>query len=172
MNPILDIRQEYILPIPFRVFGFFLVLIGLGASASFGFSWFSGGAFSWWVPAGIILAVLGGAIAFSHYRLAIDTGVKTVNVYVWVLGFHQGSPTSFECIDLIFVNRVLQSTRMSSYTGHPSELKEFLYKAFIRLDTGEKIHLDSDKNEEVLEGRLKKYVNQLGSLYTGADFKG
>ncbi len=171
MKAALNIRQEYILPLPFRVFGFFLVLIGLGASGTTGFNWIAGNSFSWWIPGGVLAALLGGAIAFSHYRLEIKTDIRTIDVYVWILGFHHGSPSPFQYIDRIYINRVLQSTRMSSYTGHPSEMKEYLYKAYLKLDDGEKIHMDTDNNEEVLMQRVKNYVAQLGKLYRGTDFK-
>lgn len=163
----IDIKQEFILPLPFRVFGFIMALAGLIALAVNAYQLIAFNTFSWWLPGSILVAAGGGIIATAHYRLRINAHENWFKIYVWILGFHQGKRESFDHIENIFINRVVESTRMSSYTGHPSVQKEYLFKAFMKLDTGEKIHLDTDNEEHKLNSRIDIYIRQLGDAYRG-----
>ena len=158
---VLDIRQEYLLPQPFRIFGFTLMVLGAGLIIQGTLLLISSQAFSWGYPGGLSLLIIGALISLTHYRLSIDPVKKTFLEYTWVLGAKKGDERSYNSIERIYVNRVLQSTRMSSFTGHPRELKEYLYKAFLKLDNGDKIHLDSDTDETKLLNRVQEYERYL-----------
>ncbi len=163
----IDIRQEPLLPVPFRILGFILLASGTGMTAAFLITLFTQGRMAWGLAAGVLVAAAGIILAFSHYRLMIDTANRKFKVTTWVLWFRRGEWEPFEYVEKFFINRVIQSTTVSSFTGHPHQVKDYLFKAFMKLDNGEKIHVDSDNTEHRLEVRIALYKEQLGAAYVG-----
>ena len=153
----IDIKQEWLLPLPFRMVG--VALMALGSILCFRqvMTWLELSSPSWNILIGLALFILGTLIASTHYRLRIHTEDKWLLVYVWILGIKSGKPVHYNHIDKIYINRVLQSRGVSSYTGHRNEVRETLYKAYLKLDNGEKVHLDTDKDEAKLAERVEGY---------------
>lgn len=149
----------------FPFFGYFLMGVGgivVGMSIS---EMVRGGSPGIGLVLGPALVLLGLAIAYAHYRLQIDPEQKTYREYVKVLGMKVGKPLSFRHIEKIYINEVKVNTTMNSYAGRRHDHQEVLYKAFMKMDTGEKIHLDSDKNEERLARRVDSYLVALKKVY-------
>ncbi len=153
MKP-LDIKQESYFTPHFKVFGAILI--------------FSGGMFFMAKPFTILnllivlaLALVGAMLIFTHYRLIIDAENKTYTVQTWLLGFRLGKPESFSWVDKFYINQVTESATISSYTGTQHNVKKKTYKVFMKLDNGEKIHVDTDKDQRRLEKRLDGYIATL-----------
>jgi len=101
----------------------------------------------------------------AHHGVLIDKTHKSVLVYVWILGFKTGTPKYFNYIERIYINGVKLSSRKTTSTGRIVIFKDYVYKAYIALDDGEKIHLDTDKSEEKLITRIEGLKKNIGSLY-------
>jgi hypothetical protein len=59
-------------------------------------------------------------------------------------------------VERIFLNRVRTSQTLASYISQ-REFKDVLFKAFLKFNDGEKIHLDADPSHEGLRKRLLIY---------------
>lgn len=156
---ILDIKQESYFPQNFKIFGFILMI---GTLLSF----ISVSTISILrIIISLSVLVLGGSMVFTRYGLEINPVKKTYTIYTHLLGLKFGKPVSFHFIDKFYINQVTEQALATTRTGAKFDLKKKIYKAFIRLDNGEKIHLDTDKNEKKLKGRLDEYKNILASIY-------
>ena len=159
----LTIKQEPLLPGGFRFFGLLLMFIG-GSLSVIQFKML----INEFEFLGILLIIVGIALVLgglllltAHYRLTIDPLNKTYHIYPWLLGYVPGNPDSFNSIDKIYINHVKRGQNNHSLTGKVSTTHTSLYKAFILLDDGEKIHLDTDSNLEKLELKVDGYKQQL-----------
>jgi len=163
---IIEIKQETYLPYSFKLVGLTISLMSL---VFIGVIITSSGRFDWLVALkilGLIVLVISGLMLLTaHYRLLIDPRKRKYHVYVWLLGFKSGRPETFKSIEKIFINGVKLSSRKTSYSGRIVDYKDYVYKAFMKLDNGEKIHLDTDHDKEKLDARVNGYIKQLGNLY-------
>lgn len=149
----------------FPFFGYLLMIVGGIAFATSTVKIIQGVSPGIGIILGPVLLILGMAIAFSHYRLSIHPENKTYRVYVKVLGMKSGKPSSFKYIEKIYINPVKVSTTMNSYAGRRHDHQEVIYKAFMKMDTGEKIHMDTDTNEDRLSQRVNSYITALKNVY-------
>jgi hypothetical protein len=162
----IEIKQEAYLPYSFKLVGLTISLISftfIGVIIS------SSGTFDLLLGLKVlglaVLAISGLILLTAHYRLLIEPNKRSYLVYVWVLGFKSGKSEYFNYIEKIYINGVKLSSRKTSYSGHVVDHKDYVYKAFMKLDNGEKIHLDTDHDREKLDKRVNTYITQLGSLY-------
>ncbi|SMD35070.1 hypothetical protein SAMN04488029_2324 [Reichenbachiella faecimaris] len=158
-----DIKQESYFPHNFKIFGGVLIFGALASLLiSTDISLVS-------VLVSLLLVLLGVLMIFVRYGLRIDPGTKTYTEYTWLLGLKLGQPESFHFIDKFYINQVTEQALATTRTGAKFDIKNRIFKAYIRLDNGEKLHLDTDKNEETLTRRLTQYKNILGSVYHSTD---
>ena len=165
-----EIKQEYVLPLPFRFFAFILIPVGLilvinnlndlmvATTPSIGSELLG-------LVGGITIILVASIMITAHYRLKIDITNTTYHLYVWVLGKKTGTPTKFNFIESFYVNKVKEKGAYTTRAGIKHDTSDTLYKAFIKMDDGEKFNLDSDKNEEKLNERVKIYMEQMKSIY-------
>jgi hypothetical protein len=157
----IDIKQEPYLPLSFRIGGYIIIIFGLlriVSTIAVNFNLMA-------VLLGAALILIGSILITTHYRLEINLTNKTYTQHTWLLSVKLGSPENFDFVDKIYVNQVKESTGYSSHGGKRYESKDILYKAFMKMDDGEKVHIDSDKNEEELNKRVNKIIALLGDLY-------
>ena len=162
----IEIRQEYLLPIHIRILGYFLLIFGsLGFIAGI---WvlLAAGVLDWLVWLSPILAIIGALIALSHYRLIINPDDKTYTLQTKMPGFSQGSPEKFNFISKIYINPVTEVTTYTTRSAMRHDIRKQLFKAFMKLDNGDKIHLDTDADEDKLRDRVNIYIQQMGSAYS------
>lgn len=156
---IIDIKQEYFWPVTFRACGFGLAVIGLFYAIPFN------GVFEVAkLLIGVVLLPIGYILITSRYGLIIDVSRKTYTIYVWLLGFKTGKPVRFNHIEKFYINPVKETYSLSSYSGTKRDVSKLVYKAYMLLDTDEKIHVDTHRKEAVLTEKVKKYEQQTGSL--------
>lgn len=154
----LEIKQEPYFPFTFKIFGAILCFSSLFVMIST-------------LPVilkGVAIAVvigLGTVLISAYYGLIIDANSKTFTSYVWVLGFKVGQPVKFHSIEKCYVNHVEEVAKVTSRSGRSSKVSKWIFKAFLKLDSGEKVFLDSDKNKEDLYRRIEDYKKIIGVLF-------
>lgn len=159
----LDIKQESYFPQNFKFFGGLLIFgafLTLGTAEVFSL-----------VRVIAFFALLGfGIVIISmRYGLKINVTDKTYTVYTLLLGFKIGKPESFNYIEKFYINQVTEKALATTRTGAKFDVRNKVYKAFIRLDNGEKIHLDTDNSEPVLMQRVDGYKKIVEPIYRPAD---
>lgn len=165
-NNTLTIKQESLLPGGFRFFGLLMMLVG-GSLCVIKFKLLLVN-FDF---VGILLILVGLALVSgglllitAHYRLTIDPINKTYHIYPWLLGYIPGKADSFNFIEKIYINPVKRSQDNHSLTGKVHTSHSGLYKAFMLMDNGEKIHLDTDSNLEKLQLKVDGYKQKLKTV--------
>jgi hypothetical protein len=151
---ILDIKQEHFFPLHFRFFGILVLISGV-------IVWTSNQTSILVILVAITCILLGILIITARYGLLINASKRTYQVYTWLLGIKSGKINSFTSIEKIFINDVKEGSTMTSWAGQRLTVSEKVYKAFVKLDNGEKIHLDTDKNQDRLQERVNSYIQCL-----------
>lgn len=154
----IDIRQEAYFPFTFKLFGLILFAFGL-------LIWTQR---EWHLIVKILTMFgsfsLGGAIISARYGLIIDPIEKTLLEYVQVLFWRTGKPRAYGSIEKIFINEVTEAAKFQTRTGSVHNVKNQVYKAYIKLDNDEKVQLDKDKKRDRLEERIQNYREELGVI--------
>lgn len=149
---IIHIKQEPFFPLTFRLFGFGLLVGGLlfiiPLTPEYEITD---------VVIGVAL-LLGGLILISaRYGLLINVSERTYQVYSWWLGYKAGETENFGSIEKFYINRIKETNAISTFSGSVSEVSNFTYKAYMLLDTGEKVHVDTHRSEEKLTEKVRSY---------------
>ena len=173
-TPMIDVKQEAYLPITFRIAGFIVLAFGLKILFEHLSFLFNGTLFNLLANdflfllkllAGPSLTILGLIMLTAHYRLQIDPSQKTYCIYVWLLGLKSGKDLKFNYISKIYINQVTEKGMFTSRGGIQHDIRDKMYKAFLKLDNGEKIHLDTSKTEDQLNSKIEVYISKLNGLY-------
>jgi hypothetical protein len=157
---VIDIKQEALVPTSFKFFGFLLMIGGLIAFRFYG----DIGILIFRNVLGIGLISLGIFLATAYYGLRIDIDSRTYTVYTFAFGMKFGKPVKFGNITNFYINRVSTSSKMTSYGGHRHATEAYSYKAFMKLDNGDKVHMDTDLAEARLEEKLEAYKQKLKAI--------
>ncbi|MCA6079103.1 hypothetical protein [Fulvivirga sedimenti] len=161
----IDIKQEYLIPFHIRILGLFLLILGTVGTALSLYLLLTAGTYDWLLWLAPLLGILGAFIFYSHYRLQIDLKDRTYTVVTRIPFIKAGKPERFEHITKIYINEVKETTTYTTRAAMRYDSTNKLYKAFMKLNTGEKVHMDTDKIQEDLEARVKKYLEKLGDIY-------
>lgn len=147
----LDIKQEAYFPFTFKLFGLILFAFGL-------LVWTQR---EWHLIAKVLTMIasfgVGGAILTARYGVLIDPIEKTILEYIQVLFWESGKAKSYDKIEKIFINEVTEAATFQTRTGSVHDVKNNVYKAFLKFDDGENIQLDRDKNRDRLKQRVQNY---------------
>ena len=114
------------------------------------------------VPLVILVSLLVPVLWFSYHIFMIDMDEKVIQEGLWIMGYRTGKPQPFNSIESFYINKVRVSQTMYSQTNRSHTLGKVEYKAFLKLDDGEKYFLTSHKNEKMLEEKLIKIKKKLG----------
>lgn len=157
----LDIKQEAYFPFNFKVFGGIVILGSVLFISSFGIEA---------LPIGKAILLLAGLVfgltlLTARYGLTIDIKNKSYTVYVMILGYKSGQPERFRFIDKFYINQVKEKVIATTRTGAKFDASNLVFKAYMRLDNGAKVHLDTDKKESALERRMADYRSFLAPVY-------
>ena len=101
----------------------------------------------------LLLITLGLMMISTRYGLKVDIEKKTYVVYTWLLGFRIGNPVPFQNIQKYYINSVKEQATVSARSGLSSTISKEVFKAYMKLDTGDKIHLDTHRNKKILESQ-------------------
>ncbi|MGL1888935.1 MAG: hypothetical protein OCD76_20650 [Reichenbachiella sp.] len=152
----LDIKQEYYLPFHMRMIGLFLSMGSIYVAYSQELS-------ARTIIISVAFMVIGILMLTTRYGLRIDITKRTFVIYSWIFGLKIGKPSKYDSIQKFYINQVTENTTMTFKSGSRSNLKNGIFKAFMLLDNGEKVHVDSDRNENELTKRLENYVKLTNS---------
>ncbi len=153
----LDIKQESSFPFTFKLMGGLLVLFAV-------LQWVAEFPMATKVLITVFVPLLGLAMITTRYGLMIDVDKREYTVYTWILGMKTGRPIPFKYIEKIYINEVTESATVTARSGLSSDVYKKVYKAFMKLDKGGKIHLDTDRRLERIEARVSEYKTALNSL--------
>jgi len=158
-----DIKQESYFPPNFKIFGGLLIfgsLLLLGSVDTI--TWLRS-------ILSITIFLLGIAMIFTRYGLMVDVINKTYTIYTLLYGFKIGEPVAFVFIDKFYINQMTEQALATTRTGAKFDVRKKVFKAYMRLDNGEKIHLDTDKDKNQLEKRINAYKIKVEPVYKPED---
>lgn len=153
----LDIKQESYFTYHFKIFGgililgCFLILVTQELNV-------------WKVLLSAIFFGSGLLMTTSYYGLKINVEQRTYTIYTWILGFKTGTPERFNYIEKFYLNEVSNDAVLTSRAGLQYDIRNKVFKIFMKLDNGEKIHVDTDKNRERLKSRMNEYIQFTKSI--------
>ncbi len=110
----------------------------------------------------IVFASILPAIWFASYVIIIDEETKTVFDGIWTMGKRFGKPRKYDAIEKIFINRVKTKQTMYSLSNRQNIVANYEFKAYLKLDDGEKFFLISHPIEERVEEKVTKIRQKLG----------
>lgn len=99
---------------------------------------------------------------FSKYVLEIDTESRSYANLIQILSYSSGKRIAFGAVEKIFINecRVAQTIHRYS-TGAPATFRNVEYRAFLKLENGDKIFLLRKREADKLKKHLEDLANSL-----------
>ncbi|MEQ6167684.1 hypothetical protein AAOE16_10860 [Ekhidna sp. MALMAid0563] len=116
----------------------------------------------WSIFIAIALASFLPGIWFASYVIIINEEKKTIFDGIWTMGHKFGKPIKYESIEKIFINRVKTKQTMYSLSNRQNVVTDHEYRAYLKLDNGEKFYLLSHPLEETVEEKVTKIREKLG----------
>lgn len=116
----------------------------------------------WSIFIAIAIASFLPILWFSFNVIIVDEDRKTLFDGVWTMGHKLGKVISYGSIEKIFINRVKTKQTMYSLSNKQNIVANHEYKAFLKLDNGEKYYLFSHPLEETAEEKVTKIREKLG----------
>jgi len=145
----IDISHDYCLPKQFRFFGVAVVVFAIVFVA--GHLSLPGKTIS------LVSVIAGLLMLTARYGLLLNAKERRYKEYVHLLSYKKGQWLSYAGIEKIFVNKLKISEIVVSRTGARFDAKSQIFQAYLKLDDGTKVELDSDSNRERLVARLNRY---------------
>lgn len=116
----------------------------------------------WSIIIAILLSFILPGIWFASNIIIIDLERKTLFDGSWTMGFRFGKNHRFESIDSFFINKVKIKQTIYSLANQQNILVNHEYKAYVKLQSGEKYFLFSHPLEERAQEKLTKIRKKLG----------
>ncbi len=116
----------------------------------------------WSILIAILIASFLPALWFSFNVIIIDMNKKEIFDGVWTMGKRLGKPTPFNEIEKIFINKVKTKKTMYSISNQQNIVTNHEFRAYLKLDNGEKLFLISHPIEDTLEEKVTKIRKKLG----------
>ena len=139
-----------------RLFPWYFQLVGIlfiiGALALFNTNWI----------VSVVLIVIAGFILTGHEGTEIDPVAKTLREYQSFFFIRSGKSRRYNHIDRIFINGGKVSKTV--YSAHTTMSQTFVadeYRAFLKLDSGEKIKLKTSTDRASLFSKMNAIARQL-----------
>jgi hypothetical protein len=154
----IDIKQEAYFPLQFKFFGALIAFGGLVLPNIQNFHIFS-------ILLGLVMLIVGLAMMTTRYGLKIDPDTRSYTIYTWLLGFRIGKPVPFQKIERFYINQSTESMQMTTRGNQVFDIDKQVFKAFMKIDNGDKIHVDTDKSRDRLESRIQDYQKSLADLF-------
>lgn len=146
---VVDVRGALLFPLPFLMLGAGFVLAGIGVVVSYAI-------------VGLILIVVGIMMVTAYEGTEIDPDRHLYREYNAFLFLKTGKRKSFEGIEKVYVNSGKVSQRMySAHTSSSSVFHNVEYNAYLKLSSGEKIFLFTDRNKNRMLRRTKRIAESL-----------
>ncbi|MGB3464975.1 MAG: hypothetical protein WBA74_06890, partial [Cyclobacteriaceae bacterium] len=113
---------------------------------------------------GVALLLAGLLLITARYGLLIDIRNTTYTVYSLWLGMKFGQAEKFGRIEKLYINRIKETYSVSKFAGARTDVSSHTFKAFMLLDTGEKVHVDTHKSMEKLTEKVRQYEQVLAPI--------
>ncbi len=111
----------------------------------------------------IVCLIVGIAITTSTYGFQIDPENKSYREYMFLMGFKFGKWHSYEFIEKIFINSIIQSERIYSRANQGYTVKKRKLASFLKFTDGRKIRLYEDENRPALMLKLNMVAKDLST---------
>ncbi|MEO9870223.1 hypothetical protein [Ekhidna sp.] len=116
----------------------------------------------WSILVAIIVSSFVPAIWFASNVIIINEENKTLYDGVFAMGRKFGKPTKYDSIEKIFINKVKTKQTMYSLSNQQNIVSNHEYRAYLKLDNGDKYFLLSHPLEERVEEKVTKISKKLG----------
>lgn len=93
--------------------------------------------------------------------IIINEEKKTIFDGVWTMGRKLGKPVEYTAIEKIFIHKVKTKQTMYSLSNKQNILANHEYRAYLKLDNGDKYYLLSHPLEERVEEKVTKIRKKL-----------
>ena len=147
----IDIKQEYFFPPMFRIFGGVLCLLGplvlITQPHTLGYYVLT-----------VVFLLTGLTMVFLRYGLSIDVANTNYRIYRKLFWQQFGNKTPFRFIEKFFINEVRDTIVMTTRAGITHNITKSAFKAYMKLDDGSKVHVDTDQDKEKLKERVENYI--------------
>jgi len=109
-----------------------------------------------------LMIAVGLGLITARRKAILNLDAKYFFDYVTMLGIKNGNRTTFDTIDLIFINKIHTSSNFQT-RGRSLQIEGVIFKAFMLFSNGEKARLDEDKNKDKLMERILIYNQTINS---------
>ena len=116
----------------------------------------------WSIFIAIAIASFLPLLWFSFNVIIINEEKKNLFDGVWTMGHKLGQVIQYGSIEKIFINKVKTKQTMYSLSNRQNIVTNHEYRAYIKLDSGDKYHLFSHPLEETAEEKVTKIREKLG----------
>lgn len=117
-------------------------------------------------PLSIFIAIAFASILpgiwFASHVIIVNEENKTLFDGIWTMGRRFGKPISYNSIEKIFINRVKTKQTMYSLSNQQNIVTSHEFRAYLKLDNGDKFYLISHPLEEKVEEKVTKIKKKLG----------
>ena len=144
MNEKINLKTHNYFPFHFRALGVLLVPVVI-------------------VPIFPLLSLGLGLLSFllltSHYRLEIDSELRTYKEYLWIFGFKQGEVIPYQTAESIFINVNSRNVDFGFAVRYSSSKK--VYAAYLKLDREVKLYLGENASKTKLQKQITGLAEKL-----------
>ncbi len=115
----------------------------------------------WSILIAIAISSFLPALWFATKVIIVDEEHKTIFDGVWTMGKKLGKPLKYHSIEKIFINKVKTKQTMYSLSNQSNVVANHEYRAYLKLDSGDKYFLFSHPLEERAEEKVTKIREKL-----------
>lgn len=115
----------------------------------------------WSILIAMLICTILPALWFATNVIIINEEKKTIFDGVWTMGRKLGKPVEYAAIEKIFIHKVKTKQTMYSLSNKQNILANHEYRAYLKLDNGDKYYLLSHPLEERVEEKVTKIRKKL-----------
>ncbi|WP_436515238.1 hypothetical protein [Ekhidna sp. To15] len=115
----------------------------------------------WSILTAMLICTILPALWFATKVIIINADKKTIFDGVWTMGRKLGKPVKYQAIEKIFINKVKTKQTMYSLSNQQNIIANHEYRAYLKLDNGDKYYLISHPLEERVEEKVTKIRKKL-----------
>lgn len=115
----------------------------------------------WSILIAIAISSFLPALWFATKVIIVDEEHKTIFDGVWTMGKKLGKPLKYHSIEKIFINKVKTKQTMYSLSNQANVVANHEYRAYLKLDNGDKYFLFSHPLKERAEEKVTKIREKL-----------
>jgi hypothetical protein len=146
----INIRFGYYFPWQFRLVASVAFLASLGG--------FMAGSFM----GALLLLVASGSVLTATEGTQVNTLNNTLREYTSVLFFKKGKFRTLLPVESIYITQGKENQKMhSAFANHGSTFENIVFNGYLKISSGEKIHLLRDKNKKLVLEKINPLAKGL-----------